>query len=137
MTDGTLSDQQILAAIKPIRTAVKGHKFLEHVTQDERHSHSQELAQSLQLVEDAIPKLTLDDLVGKSVKEHRRIENVDQYNPDGCSPNPKYLHAMLYDDGSLVVVEEIGLHDDHEQHWYYVKEHTYKHSDRLFNGCGF
>lgn len=137
MNETKITNQQILAAIKPIRTAVKGHKFLEHITQDERRSHSRPLAKALNVVEDAIPKLTLDDLVGKSIQEHRRIENIDPYNPDGCSPNPKYLHAMLYDDGSIVVVEEIGLHDDHEQHWYYVNERTYKHSDRLFNGSGF
>lgn len=84
-----LTDKQIWEIFKP------------HVTGDKRVLFSDDLK----------PQFTLADLVGKTVGNHRRMENPKPYNPEVESPNPRYFDILEFADGSILLTEYWGWHD--------------------------
>ena len=133
MPDGKLTDEQILATIHPIRTLVNGLSCARYVLGKPAGSRPNKLDLALAAVNKAIPKLSAQDLVGKTLQEWRRIKNMDPV-PCNDSPNPRYMTAWLYTDGTVVLVEQIRLQDDLAQCWYYARDQEYKFTAKMFPG---
>ncbi|MDP1688640.1 MAG: hypothetical protein Q8L47_00730 [bacterium] len=77
-------------------------------------------------------RFTLDDLVGKTIVEHRKVRNLDEYNPDFTSPNPEFFNLLFFQDNSFLLTESVGMSDWTELRCYYFDGKEVKYTDELF-----
>lgn len=54
------------------------------------------------------PTFTLENLVGKTISNHKKIKNPKPYNPKIESPNPEYFNVLEFSDGSILLFKAWG-----------------------------
>ena len=78
-------------------------------------------------------EFTLEDLVGKTIMNYRKIVNPRPYNPEFESPNPKYFGVIEFSDGSILLNETISWNDgSHINSYYCNKEKKVLYSPCLY-----
>lgn len=78
------------------------------------------------------PKFSLEDLVGKTISEHRKIKNPKEYDPEKESPNPEYFDVLVFSDGTFLLTENWGDCECGHLKYYYFNGRKTLYSDQLF-----
>jgi hypothetical protein len=74
----------------------------------------------------------LDDLIGKTIRDHRLIKNPRKCNPEKESPNPEYFDVLVFNDNTFLMTECWGDGECGHLRYYFYNGQKTSYSDRLF-----
>jgi len=79
-------------------------------------------------------EFSLEQLVGKTIKEHLKVGNPRPYNPHQQSPNPEYFDVLLFSDDTFMLSYCVGDGECAHTHFYYFDGKEICKSSTLFDG---
>ena len=74
----------------------------------------------------------LEEIVGKTIVERRRIKNPQEYNPENEVLNPEFFNVLIFHDNTFLLTEMIGDGECAVLHAYLYDGHTTYYSTQLF-----
>jgi hypothetical protein len=79
-------------------------------------------------------EFSLDDLIGKTIQEHRQIKNPRNHALERIVPNPEYFEVLVFSDYTFMLSCSIGDGGGTHTHFYYFDGKNIRKSSDLFDG---
>jgi hypothetical protein len=79
-------------------------------------------------------EFSLDDLIGKTIQEHRQIKNPRNHALERIVPNPEYFEVLVFSDYTFMLSCSIGDGGGTHTHFYYFDGRKVCKSSALFYG---
>ena len=79
-------------------------------------------------------EFSLDDLIGKTIQEHRQIKNPRNHARERIVPNPEYFDVLVFSDYTFLFSCSISDCECTQTHFYYFDGKNIRKASDLFYG---